>query len=76
MSALQNDAGDGFEQLAPHLDEAINGLNDRERAAIVLRYFERRDLRAVGAALGSNEDAARMNSPRTATKLWCRTTNR
>ena len=76
MSALQNDAGDGFEQLAPHLDEAINGLNDRERAAIVLRYFERRDLRAVGAALGSNEDAARMNSPRMAMKLWCRTANR
>ena len=44
-------------------------LNDRERAAIVLRYFERRDLRAVGAALGSNEDAAQKCVSRAVDKL-------
>jgi RNA polymerase sigma factor (sigma-70 family) len=69
MNAWQNDPEDGFEKIAPHLDEAINGLNDRERAAIVLRYFERRDLRAVGAALGSNEDAAQKCVDRAVEKL-------
>jgi RNA polymerase sigma factor (sigma-70 family) len=69
MNALQNDPEGGFEKIAPHLDEAINGLNDRERAAIVLRYFERRDLRAVGAALGSNEDAAQKCISRAVDKL-------
>jgi RNA polymerase sigma factor (sigma-70 family) len=69
MNALQNDSDDGFEQIAPYLDEAINELNDRERAAIVLRYFERRDLRAVGAALGSNEDAAQKSVSRAVDKL-------
>ena len=69
MNAWQNDPEGGFEKIAPHLDEAINGLNDRERAAIVLRYFERRDLRAVGAALGSNEDAAQKCVSRAVDKL-------
>ena len=69
MNTLHNDPEGGFEQIAPHLDEAINGLNDRERAAIVLRYFERRDLRAVGAALGSNEDAAQKCVSRAVDKL-------
>jgi hypothetical protein len=69
MNAWQNDPEGEFKKIAPHLDEAINGLNDRERAAIVLRYFERRDLRAVGAALGSNEDAAQKCVSRAVDKL-------
>jgi RNA polymerase sigma factor (sigma-70 family) len=69
MNALQNDSDAGFEQIAPHLDEAINGLNDREHTAIVLRYFERRDLRTVGAALGSSEDAAQKCISRAVDKL-------
>ena len=69
MNAWQNNPESGFEQFAPHLDEAINELNDRERAAIVLRFFEHRDLRAVGAALGSNEDAAQKCVSRAVDKL-------
>jgi len=69
MNAWQNDPEAKFEQIAPHLDEAINELNDRERAAIVLRYFERRDLRAVGDALGSSEDAAQKCVSRAVDKL-------
>ena len=69
MNALQNDSDDGFEQIAPYLDEAINELNDRDRAAILLRFFERRDLRAIGVALGSNEDAAQKSVSRAVEKL-------
>src|SRR5882672_2864617 len=46
-----------FAEAAPLLDETINELNEEDRAAIVLRFFEQWDLRAVGEALGSSEDA-------------------
>jgi RNA polymerase sigma factor (sigma-70 family) len=69
MNVPQNDPAAGFDQIAPFLDEAINELNARDRAAIVLRFFERRDLRAIGAALGSNEDAAQKCVSRAVEKL-------
>ena len=56
-------------QVAPILDEAINLLGAEDRTAILLRYFEQRDFRSVGAALGSNEDAARMRVNRALEKL-------
>ena len=45
-------------QVAPVLDEAINQLGAEDRTAILLRFFEQRDLRSVGEALGSSENAA------------------
>ena len=54
---------------ASMLDDAINQLNGRDRSAILLRFFEQRDFRAVGEALGSNEDAARMRVKRALEKL-------
>ena len=44
-----------FEELAPLTD----GLPPKERAAVVLRYGYEMDYDAIGAALGSNEQAAR-----------------
>ena len=44
-------------------------LGDRDRAAIVLRCFEHRDLRAVGEMRGSNEDAAQKRVARAVEKL-------
>jgi RNA polymerase sigma factor (sigma-70 family) len=55
--------------LAPILDEAINKLGEDDRTAILLRFFEQQDFRAVGEALGSNEDAARMRVTRALEKL-------
>lgn len=56
-------------QVAPILDEAIRQLGAEDRAAILLRFFEQRDFRAVGQALGSSEDAARMRVNRALEKL-------
>ncbi len=53
----------------PILDEAIDRLGSEDRAAIVLRFFEGRDFRSIGLALGSNEDAARMRVARAIEKL-------
>jgi len=40
-----------------------------DRAAILLRYFEQLDLRSVGEALGTNEDAAQKRVTRALEKL-------
>jgi len=69
MNVWHADPGEGFEKIAPVLDEAINELSDRDRAAIMLRFFEHRDLRAIGEALGSNEDAAQKCVSRAVEKL-------
>lgn len=69
MNALQNDSRADFSLVAPILDDAINELDEADRNAILLRFFEQRDFRSVGEALGSNEDAARMRVNRALEKL-------
>src|SRR4051812_14887329 len=44
--------------LAPQLDEAIEQLDREDRNAILLRFFERKDFRSIGEALGASENAA------------------
>jgi RNA polymerase sigma factor (sigma-70 family) len=69
MNALQDNSGTDFSLVAPILDEAINELGEADRTAVLLRFFEQRDFRSVGEALGSNEDAARMRVTRALEKL-------
>ncbi len=69
MSTLESDSGNHFAELAPMLDEAINQLGVEDRTAILLRFFERRDFRAVGQAVGTSEDGARMRVNRALAKL-------
>jgi RNA polymerase sigma factor (sigma-70 family) len=44
--------------LVPLLDEALLSLREKDRAALLLRFYESRSLRDVGASLGIGEDAA------------------
>ena len=60
MNAQSDHSEANLAQVAPILDEAINELGDDDRTAILLRFFEERDLRSIGHVLGSSEDAARM----------------
>ncbi len=69
MNLLNQAPDPNWEQLAPVLDEAMDELDPADRDALVLRFFERRDLRAVGAALGTNEDAAQKRVSRAVEKL-------
>lgn len=69
MNTQQDNTPGNLAQVAPILDEAINRLNAEDRAAIILRFFEQRDFQAVGEALGSSEDAARMRVSRALSKL-------
>jgi RNA polymerase sigma factor (sigma-70 family) len=76
MNALQDDPGADLAQVAPVLDEAIMSLGTEDRTAIMLCFFERRDFRSIGQALGSSEDAARMRVTRALDKLHTLLTHR
>ena len=68
---METTAADEFnwEQIAPHLDEAMAKLGDKDRDAVLLRYFENKSFAEVGTALGANEDAARKRIARAVEKL-------
>lgn len=58
MNSQKSNSEGGFEGIGPALDEAIDRLKEKDRAAILLRFIERQDLHAVGVALGISENAA------------------
>ena len=69
---IENDArpdDEAWRELAPLLDDALDRLPAPERTALMLRFFETRDLRSVGAALGTTEEAARKRVTRALEKL-------
>jgi len=47
-----------FHALVPLLDEALLSLREKDRVALLLRYYEKQSLRDVGAAFGVSEDTA------------------
>jgi RNA polymerase sigma factor (sigma-70 family) len=53
----------------PAIDAALDDLNDQDREAVLLRYFQQQPLREVAAALGLSENAARMRVDRALDKL-------
>ena len=56
-------------QIAPLLDGAMEQLGQKDHDAVVLRFFEGRNFKEVGAALGAGEDAAKMRVNRALDKL-------
>ncbi len=54
-----NATAEDWTHIEPLLDEAMHALDDTDRSAVLLRYFENKSLRGVGEALGTSEDAAR-----------------
>jgi RNA polymerase sigma factor (sigma-70 family) len=58
-----------WEDLRPVLEDAMHTLGENDRLGLLLRYFQNRSLKEVGAALGLNENAARMRVERALEKL-------
>ncbi|MCW5557577.1 MAG: sigma-70 family RNA polymerase sigma factor [Verrucomicrobiae bacterium] len=58
-----------WNSLRPVLDEAMHDLNEADREAVLLRFFERRPLADIGAQLGLSENTARMRVERALDKL-------
>ena len=57
MNAMNATAPD-WTHVEPFLDEAMSALDDTDRAAVLLRYFENKSFREVGQTLGTSDDAA------------------
>jgi RNA polymerase sigma factor (sigma-70 family) len=65
MNATSTD----WTHIEPLLDEAMHALDDTDRAAVLLRYFENKSLREVGATLGTSDDAAQKRVSRAVERL-------
>jgi RNA polymerase sigma factor (sigma-70 family) len=65
MNATANE----WTQIEPLLDDAMAALDETDRNAVLLRYFENKSLREVGEALGASEDAAQKRVSRTVERL-------
>ena len=53
-----------WDQLRPVIDDTLRELGERDREAVLLRYFEGKPFSEVGSALAVTEDAARMRVER------------
>jgi uncharacterized protein (TIGR03435 family) len=70
MQSVLDEAGNEFwPKIAPLLDAAVADLRAKDRQAVVLRFYEGRNLREVGLALGASEDAAEKRVNRALEKL-------
>jgi RNA polymerase sigma factor (sigma-70 family) len=58
-----------WEEIAPLLDEAMSRLGEKDRNAILLRYFQNKTLGDVGQALGVSDDTAQKRIARGLQKL-------
>lgn len=66
---IMNPPPPAWTEVEPLLDEAVESLPAADRTAILLRYFESKSLREVGAALGLSDDAAQKRVTRAVERL-------
>ena len=69
QSVLDEPGEDLWPKIAPLLDRAVADLREKDRQAILLRFYEGRNLRDVGEALTASEDAAEKRVTRALEKL-------
>jgi uncharacterized protein (TIGR03435 family) len=69
QSILNEPADETWMQIAPLLDLAMASLNETDRYAVVLRFFDGKSMREVGDALGATEDTAKKRVRRALEKL-------
>src|SRR5215813_11046755 len=68
-TALEQNESTAWTQIASLLDTAIAELNETDRHAIILRFFDGRSMSEIGAALGASEAAAKKRVSRAVEKL-------
>jgi RNA polymerase sigma factor (sigma-70 family) len=71
MNATESSAGasPAWSEIEKFLDDAMESLDETDRSAVLLRYFENKSLREVGEALGASEDAAQKRISRAVDRL-------
>ena len=70
-ASMQPAAADNphWDDLSLILDDALNDLNNADRQAILLRFFDGKAMREMGDVLGISEDAAKMRVSRALERL-------
>src|SRR5438876_4338533 len=68
MNAMNATTAD-WTHIEPLLDEAMHALDETDRSAVLLRYFENKSLREVGRTFGTSEDAAQKRVSRAVERL-------
>jgi len=68
MNATSATASD-WTLVEPLLDDAMATLDETDRTAVLLRYFENKSLREVGQMLGTSDDAAQKRVSRAVERL-------
>jgi len=58
-----------WKHIAPQLDAALGELNELDRDALLLRYFERKSAREMAQTLGVSDDAAQKRVSRAVERL-------
>lgn len=69
LSDMNSPAATDWTEIEPLLDEAVQSLDDEDRAAVLLRYFSGKSVREVGEALGTSENAAQKRLARAVAQL-------
>ncbi len=69
QSVVNESQPEAWTQIAPLLETALGQLGQKEHDAIVLRFYQGKDFKQVGAALGTGEGAAKMRVSRAVEKL-------
>jgi uncharacterized protein (TIGR03435 family) len=60
MQSLSNETeSEVWPQITPLLEDAMGRLSERDRNAIVLRFFEGKSFQEIGTAVGASENAAK-----------------
>ena len=72
QSTLTQPDSDAWTQLAPLLDDAMAELGETDRAAVVLRFFENKNVRQIAETLQMTEPAAQKRVARALGKLRAR----
>ncbi len=68
IAAMNSESSD-WPRVEPLLDKAMQTLDETDRTAVLLRYFENRSLREVGQQFGVSDDAAQKRVSRAVDQL-------
>ena len=66
---LANESDANWENIAPHLDAALGELNEADRDAVLLRYFEKKSAAEMAQILGITDDTAQKRVSRAVERL-------
>jgi RNA polymerase sigma factor (sigma-70 family) len=64
-----NATAEDWTHIEPLLDDAMDALEETDRLAVLLRYFQNKPLREVGQAIGVTDDAAQKRVSRAVERL-------